>query len=100
DPSIIQNDSSSKKAGFHTALIDVMDRGIGIFGRDFETTICGVHEGAKSEKVWQAGFFHQGGSASLGWCRYVVIVSRKYLNPGCSPFVSFTVVRLDEGVNG
>jgi hypothetical protein len=71
--------------------VDVLDTGIGIAPDKFSTTILSLHQGNKIDKFYQVGLFGQGGSASLGFANYVLIVSRQETSPLT---VAFTVIRI------
>ena len=80
---------TSDKAG--TATIDVMDRGSGIPNATLPTTILSLQQGNKITKRYLVGAYGQGGSATLSFCDYALIVSRSVEEP---EIVSFTVVRI------
>ena len=59
--------------------IDVCDKGTGINGEDFATTVLSLNHGNKlsSEKSYVIGAFGQGGSTSLPFTDSTIIVSKK-----------------------
>lgn len=71
--------------------VDVLDDGVGIEAKDFERTILSLQGGNKIQKRYLIGAFGQGGAATLAFCDYAIIVSRKR---GNSTRVAFTVVRV------
>lgn len=58
---------------------DVVDKGIGIEGKDFPNTILSLHRGNKlsSSKQYLIGAFGQGGSTSLSFAYATIIISKK-----------------------
>lgn len=58
--------------------IDVVDKGTGIKGENFETTILSLHHGNKlsSDKTYQIGAFGQGGSTALPFSYATIVVSK------------------------
>lgn len=73
--------------------IDVIDTGIGITPDRMPETILSLQEGNKISKFYQIGLFGQGGSATLGFCDYAVVVSR---HRNDEEHVGFTVIKLLE----
>lgn len=75
-----------------TPTFDIIDKGIGIDGSKFDTTILSLHGGnkIKSDKNYLIGAFGQGGSTSLSFASATIIVS-KY-NEG----LYFTIVQAVE----
>lgn len=71
--------------------VDVVDAGIGIEPEEMPRTILSLQEGNKVKKPYLIGAFGQGGSSTLGFCKYAVIVSRFV---GSRRRVGFTIVRL------
>lgn len=61
-----------------TPTFDIIDKGIGIDGREFHTTILSLHGGnkIKSDKNYLIGAFGQGGSTSLSFANATIIVSK------------------------
>ncbi len=76
--------------------IDVVDSGIGITPDRFSKTILSLHQGNKIDKFYQVGLFGQGGSASLGFANYVLIVSRHNKEPLTVGFTVIRILRLSE----
>lgn len=76
--------------------VDVMDDGSGIKPEDLRETILSLHQGNKIDKFYQVGLFGQGGSASLGFCTYVLIVSRHAADPKRVGFTIIRILRLDD----
>lgn len=73
--------------------IDMVDSGIGIHPDDFSDTILSFHRGNKISKRYLAGAFGQGGSATIAFCNYTLIMSRRIDTPGT---LGFTLVKLME----
>lgn len=71
--------------------IDVLDSGVGILPENFCNTIVSLQEGNKLKKRYLAGAFGQGGSQTLAFCEYALIVSRCIQNPDV---IGFTLVKL------
>lgn len=59
--------------------IDIVDKGTGLFGHEFEHTILSINNGNKlsSEKSYLIGAFGQGGSTSLPFTYATIILSKK-----------------------
>jgi hypothetical protein len=76
--------------------IDVFDSGIGILPDKFPTTILSLHQGNKIDKFYQVGLFGQGGSASLGFCNYILIVSRNHRKPNSIGYTVIRILRLND----
>lgn len=85
--SVLLSDSGLSEA----PTIDVLDAGIGIVPEDLGQTILSLQEGNKIKKRYLMGAFGQGGSSTLAFCEYVVVVSRSAQAPDR---VGFTIVRL------
>lgn len=76
--------------------VDVLDQGIGIEPDEFTNTILSFHRGNKINKLYLAGAFGQGGSATIAFSDYTLILSR-HMRGGNR--VGFTLVKqmdLDE----
>ena len=58
--------------------IPVTDRGIGLHPEMFGSTILSLNESNKVQAPYTMGTFGQGGSATLGFARATVIVSRRH----------------------
>lgn len=71
--------------------VDVVDAGIGLAPEEMPTTILSLQEGNKVKKPYLIGAFGQGGSSTLGFSKYAVIMSRSVASPDR---VGFTIVRL------
>ena len=69
--------------------IDVLDKGVGLFGHEFENTILSINKGNKlsRDKSYLIGAFGQGGSTSLPFTYATIIVSKK------SGKLSFTIIK-------
>lgn len=80
----INDSGSSKKPTF-----DVIDKGTGIRGSEFPSTILSIQKGNKlsSEKGYLIGAFGQGGSTSLPFTEATIIISK------CDSKFYFTVVK-------
>jgi len=79
-------------SGFENApTIDVIDQGIGIRPSDFPNTILSLQAGNKISKFHLVGAFGQGGSSTLAFCEYAVIVSRHKED---NRIVGFTIVKV------
>lgn len=59
--------------------IDVIDKGVGLLGPDFENTILSINHGNKlsRDKSYLIGAFGQGGSTSLPFTYATIIISKK-----------------------
>lgn len=70
----INDGSRSNKPTF-----DVVDRGTGISGKDFESTVLSLQHGNKlsADKGYLIGAFGQGGSTSLPFAHSTIIISKK-----------------------
>lgn len=75
--------------------IDVIDKGIGILGPEFENTILSINKGNKlsRDKSYLIGAFGQGGSTSLPFTYATIIVSKK------NGSISFTIIKRVELVD-
>lgn len=60
--------------------IDIIDKGIGLTGDQFDKTILSINQNNKisSEKKYTIGAFGHGGSTSLPFTESTIIVSKKY----------------------
>lgn len=70
--------------------VDVEDQGIGIQPEDFPKTILSLQAGNKLTKLYLAGTFGQGGSASIAFSKYVIVWSR---HKDWTHKTGFTVIR-------
>lgn len=75
--------------------VDVFDMGVGIQGSEFPSTILSLQGGNKMQKWYVIGAFGQGGSSTLGFSQYVLIVSRSHADPTHVAFTLIRVLRLD-----
>ena len=71
--------------------IDVVDDGIGISPAAFADTIVSLQEANKIKKRYVSGAWGQGGSSTLAFSEYVLIVSRHVDDPKT---IGFTIVKL------
>lgn len=78
--------------GSQSRLVTVIDKGIGIEPDQLEGTILSLNESNKIQKHYLAGTYGQGGSSTFAFCRFAVIVSRRY----GSSRVGFTVVKYED----
>lgn len=77
--------------------VDVLDRGIGIRPEEFDQTILSFHQGNKINKRYLAGAFGQGGSSTIAFCDYTLIVSRYIDAPDTLGFTIVKQMELGEG---
>lgn len=68
----------------------LIDHGLGITADNFPNTILSLQEGNKITKKFVVGSFGQGGSSTLAFCDYVLVISRSVQDPNT---ISFTVIR-------
>ena len=73
--------------------IDVVDNGLGLQPEQFPKTILSLQSGNKIQKKYLAGAYGQGGSSTLAFCDYTLIVSR---HVDTEHIVGFTVMKLME----
>lgn len=78
--------------GTQSRLLTVVDNGIGISPERLESTILSLNESNKIQKHYLAGTYGQGGSSTFAFCKYAVIVSRRYQ----SDRVGFTLVKYED----
>lgn len=71
--------------------VDIVDDGIGISPAKFQDTILSLQRGNKIKKRYLAGAYGQGGSATLAFSEYALVVSRSIDFP---ERVGFTIVKL------
>jgi hypothetical protein len=83
---VILSDSGKDEA----PTVDILDFGVGIRSIHFPTSILSLQEGNKITKKFLVGAFGQGGSSTLAFSEYVLIVSRHVEN---SEDVSFTLIK-------
>ena len=70
--------------------IDALDFGIGIQPENFPKTILSLHGGNKMTKKYLIGAFGQGGSSTLKFSDYALIVSKHVSNPNK---IAFTLIK-------
>lgn len=75
--------------------VDVLDAGVGIKAQDLKGTILSLQAGNKIKKRYQIGAFGQGGSSTLGFSEYVLVVSRHHESPEELAFTVIRVLKLD-----
>ncbi|GJM25044.1 MAG: hypothetical protein DHS20C16_14590 [Phycisphaerae bacterium] len=85
--SVVLADSGVSEA----PTVDVIDRGIGLSPEMMPGTILSLQEGNKVKKPYLMGTFGQGGSSTLAFCDYAVVISRCKNSPGRA---GFTIIRL------
>jgi hypothetical protein len=78
--------------GSQSRLVTVIDKGIGIEPDQLERTILSLNESNKIQKHYLAGTYGQGGSSTFAFCKYAVIVSRRF----GSDRVGFTLVKYED----
>ena len=78
--------------GAHSRIVTTTDQGIGIEPDSLEGTILSLNESNKIQKHYLAGTYGQGGSSTFAFCRYAVIVSRRY----GSTRVGLTLVKYED----
>lgn len=76
--------------------IDVLDYGTGLEADQFSKTILSLQSGNKMNKRYLLGTFGQGGSSTLGFCEYALVVSRPARNPEHLAFTLIRVLNLSE----
>ncbi len=78
-----------------TPSIDIRDHGIGIGRAEFPDTILSLNRNNKIKKFYLMGRFGQGGSGTLRFSKYTVIISRRQHPDGKKEEeATFTIVRL------
>jgi hypothetical protein len=75
--------------------VDVIDQGVGILPKDLRSTILSLQAGNKIRKRYQIGAFGQGGSSTLAFSDFVVIVSRSRDDLAAVAFTVIRVMKLD-----
>lgn len=70
--------------------IDIIDKGIGIPPEAFKDTILSLHRGNKMKKPYLVGAFGQGGSATIRYSKYTLVLSR-HMNS--SNIVGFSIIK-------
>ena len=78
--------------------VQIRDKGIGLNSEDFRHTILDLNGENKIGKLYLMGAFGQGGSTSLSYNDYTVIISRPYVNNKKTTLkVAWTIVRMNPG---
>lgn len=77
--------------GKNLRVLEIRDLGTGLTPRQMPDTILSLNETNKTEKLYLAGAYGQGGSATYAVSRYTLIASRRQGSP-----VGFTIVRFEE----
>ena len=79
----------------------IRDHGLGIAGQDFAKTILSLNGSNKLYKLFLLGAYGQGGSTSLSFNNYTVIVSKPFFDakgkPSKATDVFCTIVRINPG---
>jgi len=70
---VLGPEETEKKRG----RVDVLDVGTGVGVEEFSKTLVSLHGRNKGAKPWLVGTFGQGGSVSLSFSKYVLLVSKK-----------------------
>jgi hypothetical protein len=78
--------------GSQSRVVTVIDKGIGIEPDHLEGSILSLNESNKIQKHYLAGTYGQGGSSTFAFCKYAVIVSRRF----GSDRVGFTLVKYED----
>jgi len=76
--------------------VDVLDQGVGLTPAQLPSTILSLQSGNKINKRYLIGAFGQGGSSTLAFCDYALILSRSKADPKVVGFTIIRVVKLDE----
>ncbi len=76
--------------------VDILDKGIGIIPEAFKDTILSLHRGNKMTKPYLVGAFGQGGSATIRYSKYTLIMSRHMNSPKTIGFTLVKKMRLPE----
>lgn len=84
-----------------TPTIDVTDNGIGVAKKEFPKTLLSLNERNKINKWYLMGRFGQGGSTTLRFSEYTVMISRRrHPNSGLDKQISFTIIKYREAKEG
>lgn len=75
----------------NTPTVDILDHGIGLSADQFPNTILSLQSGNKLNKRHLLGAFGQGGSSTLAFSEYALIVSKPKSQPR---HLAFTLVRV------
>jgi hypothetical protein len=73
------------------STIDVLDNGIGLSRSEIPDTILSLNKGNKIKKWYLMGRFGQGGSTSLKFSEYTIIITKRY----DADEIVFTIVRYE-----
>jgi hypothetical protein len=84
---VVLNNSGNETA----PTVDVIDDGIGIQPDQFSNTILSLQGGNKIQRPYLMGLFGQGGSSTLGFSDYVLVISRHRDAP---EKIGFTLIRI------
>jgi hypothetical protein len=76
--------------------VDILDAGIGLHPSEFAATIVSLQRGNKMKKPYLVGAYGQGGSATIRYCKYTLIVSRHMSNPAIAGFTLVRRMRLPD----
>ena len=77
--------------------VDVVDAGVGLTADQFPSTILSLQKGNKISKLHLIGAFGQGGSATIAFSEYVIVLSRAKDNP---EELAFTIIKRFETPDG
>ena len=75
--------------------VDVIDDGIGIQPDQFSNTILSLQGGNKIQRPYLMGLFGRGGSSTLGFSDYVLVISRHRDAPDKIGFTLIRILALD-----
>ncbi|MCI0556936.1 MAG: hypothetical protein MN733_00450 [Nitrososphaera sp.] len=89
---VVINSSETETA----PTVDILDYGIGLTADQFPGTILSLQSGNKMNKRYVLGAFGQGGSSTLGFCEYALIVSRPKSDPSQLAFTLIRVLNLSD----
>lgn len=90
--SVIINSSETETA----PTVDILDYGIGLAADQFPGTILSLQSGNKMNKRYVLGSFGQGGSSTLAFCEYALIVSRPRSDANQLAFTLIRVLNLSD----
>lgn len=80
----------------HAPTVLITDKGIGQHPLDFDKTLLSLGESNKIGKHFLCGAYGQGGSSTLWWCEYTIVISRcrpKHNVQGRTDLVGWTIIR-------
>jgi hypothetical protein len=89
---VVINSSETETA----PTVDILDYGIGLTADQFPSTILSLQEGNKMNKRYVLGAFGQGGSSTLGFCEYALVVSHPRSAPDQLAFTLIRVLNLSD----